>query len=150
VPCDVNKDWNCNVHDIDALSNAILEQNNDPHFDVNADGVLDSEDHRFYVDEFLRSIPGDANIDKSFDSQDLVQIFVAGQYEDRKPRNSTWATGDWNGDLEFNTTDLILAFQTGRYESDTALLIPEPSSFIWCVSLLFLGVGRTTRTNPFQ
>ena len=61
-------------------------------------------------------IPGDSNRDGFFDSTDLVVVFVAGEYEDGIPENSTWETGDWNGDREFDTSDLVWAFVHGDYE----------------------------------
>jgi hypothetical protein len=65
---------------------------------------------------FKMAGPGDANVDGLFNSQDLVQVFQAGEYEDGIAGNSTWNEGDWNGDLEFDTSDLVSAFQSGRYE----------------------------------
>ncbi|MCA9213377.1 MAG: CotH kinase family protein, partial [Planctomycetales bacterium] len=56
------------------------------------------------------SIPGDANHDGLFNSQDLVQIFQAAEYEDDVPGNSTWEEGDWDGDGDFTTSDLVFAF----------------------------------------
>ncbi len=67
------------------------------------------------------SIPlGDANLDGTFDSADLTQIFQRGQYDDGIPGNSTWADGDWDGDGEFSSSDLVAAFQAGRYEQPAA------------------------------
>ena len=59
---------------------------------------------------------GDANWYGRFDSNDLVQVFQAGEYEDDIPDNSTWEEGDWNGDGDCDSNDLVLAFQTGLYE----------------------------------
>ena len=72
------------------------------------------EDRRLMCGDFL---PGDANQDGFFRSDDLVQIMQAGQYEDSVPGNSVWATGDWNGDGDFTSNDLVLAFTTGAYEN---------------------------------
>jgi hypothetical protein len=58
---------------------------------------------------------GDSNLDRRFDSADIVRVFQAGEYEDALTDNSTWAEGDWNGDREFTTRDLVLAFQLGQY-----------------------------------
>ena len=70
---------------------------------------------RYLIEVLLRTNFGDANLDGIFDSQDLVLIFQAGEYEDGTPGNSTWATGDWNCDGEFGTQDLVAAFQAGAY-----------------------------------
>lgn len=58
---------------------------------------------------------GDANLDRRFDSSDLVRVFQSGEYEDAIAGNSTWSEGDWNGDQEFDTSDLVFAFQSGSY-----------------------------------
>ena len=60
---------------------------------------------------------GDANGDGRFDSQDLLQVFQAGEYEDGVPGNSTWEEGDWTGDGEFDSADLLAAFRAGGYTS---------------------------------
>ena len=60
-------------------------------------------------------IVGDANHDGIFDSSDLVTVFMAGQYDDAIPTNSSFETGDWNGDGEFDSSDLVFAFQKGNY-----------------------------------
>ncbi len=54
---------------------------------------------------------GDVNGDGRFDSEDLIAVFQAGQYEDNLPDNSNWFTGDWNGDGDFDTLDLVFAMQ---------------------------------------
>jgi hypothetical protein len=58
-------------------------------------------------------LPGDSNFDGQFDSQDMIIVFQAGQYEDGLTHNSTWVAGDWNGDGDFTTRDFIYAFQYG-------------------------------------
>lgn len=61
-------------------------------------------------------IVGDSNGDGRFDSSDLVAVFIAGEYEDNLPGNSTFAEGDWNGDGDFTTADLVYAFEVGGYQ----------------------------------
>jgi hypothetical protein len=79
---------------------------------------------------------GDANLDGTFGSEDLVTVFQAGQYEDNVVGNSTWSTGDWNTDTDFTTADLVVAFQDGGYEQGpkaAVSTVPEPAS---CVLLM--------------
>jgi hypothetical protein len=64
----------------------------------------------------LRTTYGDANLDREFNSTDLVTVFAAGRYEDGIAGNATWAQGDWNCDGDFESGDLVLAFSTGAYE----------------------------------
>lgn len=72
-------------------------------------------------------IAGDVNRDGVFDSSDLVQVFISGEYEDRARYNSVFDEGDWNNDMEFNSADLVSVFQAGHYETGAlaeALLSP--------------------------
>ena len=61
----------------------------------------------------------DVNDDGVFNSSDLVEVFIEGEYEDDLVGNSTFDEGDWNGDGEFNSSDLVLAFQSGTYVRTT-------------------------------
>ncbi|MCA9214817.1 MAG: hypothetical protein KDB27_17220 [Planctomycetales bacterium] len=65
--------------------------------------------------------PGDANGDGVFNSSDLVAAFIAGEFEDDIPGNSTFEEGDWNGDGDFTTADLVTAFQHNTYSSNARL-----------------------------
>ena len=64
---------------------------------------------------------GDSNLDRMFNSSDLVQVFQAGRYETPTPHDADWAQGDWNGDRDFNSSDLVMAFQSGLYEAGARL-----------------------------
>ena len=69
------------------------------------------------IENVLSTNYGDANLDRLFNSTDLVLVFQAGEYDDQIPLNSLWETGDWNGDGEFDSGDLVLASQSGAYDS---------------------------------
>jgi hypothetical protein len=62
---------------------------------------------------------GDANLDRVFNSSDLVLVMQAGKYENNVPGDATWQEGDWDGDGDFATSDLVLAFQEGNYVAAT-------------------------------
>ena len=83
--------------------------------------------------------PGDADIDGLFNSQDVVNVFKVGEYEDNILGNSTWSDGDWNNNDEFTSADLVTAFQTGNYENTATAVasVPEPAS----VGLLLVGMA---------
>jgi hypothetical protein len=87
----------------------------DPATDVTGDGITDYTDLSFMVTHFLGSTFGDSNLDRVFNSSDLVQVFQAGEYEDAALGNSSWADGDWNCDGDFSSADLITAFQAGGF-----------------------------------
>ena len=110
---DLNGDGQISADDVDRLCKAIRE--NDSQFDLTRDGQLDRADLDFLVIEQLGTTYGDANLDRVFNSSDLVRVFTAGQYDDGIEGNSSWATGDWNCDGEFDSADLVFAFQQGGY-----------------------------------
>ncbi len=111
---DFDRDGQLNDRDIDLLCAAL--GSDDPRFDLNHDGPVDEDDFDLLVESIMGSRIGDANLDRRFDSQDIVFIFQAGEYEDDLPRNSGWAEGDWNCDGDFTSDDLVLAFVEGGYE----------------------------------
>jgi hypothetical protein len=136
---DYNGNQQFDVADIDALAAAIRAASTDrTRYDLNGDQSVDRSDHRFWVERYAHVYFGDANFDGRFGTSDLVQVFVAGHYEDSLAGNATWATGDWNGDGEFSTSDLVEALAGGGYEQGSraaVAVVPEPAT----VLLLILG-----------
>jgi hypothetical protein len=57
---------------------------------------------------------GDSNLDREFNSSDLVMVFVEGKYETGEAAG--WEQGDWSGDGLFDSNDLVHAFTNGNYE----------------------------------
>ncbi len=122
-------------YDIDSITRAIQQDIDWQPYDLNQDGQFTTADRDYLINEIFHTFYGDANLDGEFNSTDLVQVLVSGEYEDQRPLNSTWSTGDWNGDLEFTTGDLVLALSAGGYEKGPkSHPIPEPTS----ISLLLL------------
>ena len=119
--------------------------------DLDGDSDLDvlsasSTVARFAWHENLLPHPGDANQDGRFDSNDLVQVFQAGEYEDDIAGNSTWEEGDWNGDGDCDSNDLVLAFQTGLYEiKSQAAGSPLAAAVDW----LFAQDQRASRPRAY-
>ncbi len=103
--------------------------------DLTQDGIVDAQDLETLIVYILNSFIGDANLDKEFDFDDLLKVFVRGEYEDNLPRNSDWKSGDWNGDLEFTAGDLLSAFQGGGYDrgprKEAVANVPEPANLAW-------------------
>jgi hypothetical protein len=116
---DVDGDGFVGQEDIDAFCRAVRAKN--PWFDLTEDRRVDEGDLWRFVANVFGSIPGDANLDGQFDSSDLLQVFVAGQYEDGDADNSVWATGDWNCDGDFSTSDLVAALQSGAYAANASV-----------------------------
>ncbi|MCA9212945.1 MAG: hypothetical protein KDB27_07770 [Planctomycetales bacterium] len=135
------------ANDIDILLQAVHAGNFVQALDLNGDGALDNTDRDAWLDE-ANSHLGDANLDGTFNSSDLVAVFTAGQYRDAIEDNSTWATGDWTGDRDFDTDDFIAAFKAGDYDRSPAAAratesVPEP-----CVPSVLIVLGLALARKP--
>ena len=148
---DFNEDGDLNVDDIDQISYAIREQINDPRFDLDKSGIVDLADLHHMIQEEIETWFGDANLDGEFTSEDLVDIFTAGEYLDDRVLNSTWGTGDWNADGEFDDADIVTAFIDGGYQAGlrNSPAIPEPSTQRLALFAVCLLAGRF-RLHRFQ
>ena len=120
---DLNRDQQVNAADVDWLAAELREDLPDPTADLNADLLFNEADLDEMIDRILHTWFGDADLDGGFNSNDFVQVFQVGQYEDDVPMNSGWATGDWNGDGDFDSSDFVKAFQHGGYERG-----PQPAA----------------------
>ena len=117
--------------------------------DLDGDGDVDVlaaayADDKIVWYENLLPLPGDANRDGRFDSNDLIQALAAAEYEDDIDGNSTWDEGDWDGDGNFTSDDLILALATGNYERKSSLATPALAAV---VDWLFSDDERTGERN---
>ena len=117
IPGDFDGDGIVAAADIDLLTAEIRSAQPMLRFDLTGDLRVDLADRERLVQGILQTNYGDSNLDGRFDSEDLVQIFRAGQYEDEIPLNSGWADGDWDGNGEFDTGDLVVAFRSGAYRA---------------------------------
>jgi hypothetical protein len=111
--------------DINALQTAILSESTDLRFDLDRNHRVDADDVGRLINELLDTEYGDANLDGQFTTQDLVDVFRIGEYEDGIAGNSTWSDGDWDTDGEFTSHDLVFALQAGGYELMTPLVLPR-------------------------
>lgn len=129
---DYNNNGELDAGDLDLqASDGIKNQN--LAYDLNGDGVVDYDGDRVMWLHDLKKAPvGDADLDRSFTSNDFVQVFIAGLYETGS--EAKWGEGDWNGDLVFGSSDFVAAFTDGYYEQgpfpdDAGLAaVPEPTT----------------------
>ncbi|MCA9196530.1 MAG: pentapeptide repeat-containing protein [Planctomycetales bacterium] len=156
---DVNADDRFDHADINLLSEFLHGRDvpgNGLRFDLDENGVIDLDDHRFWVQEVKHTWFGDADLDGEFNSDDLMTVFQAGQYEDAIDGNSTWQSGDWNADGDFTSADLVVAFQDGGYDAGTraaTFAVPEASgawSFGVINLLILLVASRKTGSRRFS
>ena len=115
-PGDFDSDGELNLTDITLLFQQLQSPQPTEGFDLNGDGLLNDDDRDALIVDLMGTTYGDANLNRVFDSNDLIDALAAGQYNDGIAGNSTWDTGDWNGDGEFDDADLLLAAQWGGYE----------------------------------
>lgn len=119
---DLNNDGLLDINDINAFVPG------GPQFmDMDRNGSVNESDRSYWIHTIMGTNFGDANLDKIFDSQDMVLAISGGKYE--ADSLATWSEGDFDGNLLFNTNDMILALQTGTYETAAAALgVPEPTN----------------------
>lgn len=142
---DVNHSGVLDVGDIDLVTSA--QGKSRPMFDLTEDREITSTDREVLIKELMNTYFGDANLDGEFNSRDLVEVSVAGEYEDGIAGNSGWAEGDWNGDGDFTTSDLVAAFEDGGYEQGPRValnVVPEPSSIL-LITIATLGLMSNRR-----
>ncbi|MFC1758876.1 choice-of-anchor Q domain-containing protein [Planctomycetota bacterium] len=108
--------------DIDTLCTAIHEQSLDLSFDMDGNSAVELLDIEHLMSRW-RTGPGDVNLDRQFDSADLVGVFSAAEYRDDLVGNSRWSTGDWDCDGDFDTSDLVVAFQAAWFEQGRRLAV---------------------------
>jgi hypothetical protein len=135
---DFNNDGVLDASDINALTAASASGGNQTLYDLNNDGLVNVADVNTWITagDIYNSYSGDANLDREFNSGDLVTLFVAGKYETGNP--AVWTEGDFNGDGVFNTGDFVTALSGGGYEVGpraAVSAVPEPGS----ATLLLLG-----------
>ena len=116
--------------DIDLLAAAIKNGTTSLEFDLNADQVVNSEDHLFWIVDLRKTFVGDTDLNGYFDEQDIVEGFIAGKYLSGK--EAGWADGDWDGSLLFDDQDFVAAFVSGGYLAgprSKIASVPEPNAF---------------------
>jgi hypothetical protein len=137
VPGDFDGNGLLDQADIDDLTTQSASTTHPPKYDLNGDTQVDEADVRMWVKELFQSWVGDANLDKEFNSSDLVGVLASGTYE--ADVAAVWSTGDFNGDGRTNSSDLVAALADGGYElgppPPAVAAVPEPST------LLLLGIA---------
>jgi hypothetical protein len=144
VTGDFNNNGVLDAPDIDDLTMQSAGGQNPPAYDLNADNAVNATDVTVWVKQLFGTWIGDANLDKEFNSSDLVQVLASGLYE--VDSDSKWSTGDFNGDGRSNSGDLVAALADGGYEvgAPPALAgVPEPASWtLLAIAGLMWTLGR--------
>ena len=149
VTGDFDGNGELDVADIDLLSLAIRNGEQQSIYDLNADESVDRRDRFTWIEEVKNTYVGDSNLDGEFSTADFVQVFEFGEYEDGIAGNSSWAEGDWDGNGDFESGDFVIAFQSGGFELGPRVqqTVPEPNSLL----LITLGILCTSlRGQPIR
>jgi hypothetical protein len=134
---DFNNNGILDSGDIDDLTQQSAGGQNPTAYDLNNDMLVNEADVTVWVKDLFKSWIGDANLDKEFNSTDLVDVLASGTYEAEVA--SVWTSGDFNGDGRTNSTDLVAALADGGYEQGpppAVAAVPEPSG----LGLLLIGM----------
>lgn len=140
---DFNHDGLIGPEDVDLLARGIMD--GDIHFDVNGDGDVDDDDYAYMIDEVVRTVHGDINLDGVADLLDLA--LMATYFSD----TGGWADGDLNGDEMIDLEDLAIfadSFGSGATAGDPvavmggAVSIPEPGMLGLMGVICVVGLGR--------
>ena len=84
------------------MAAGIRAQETDVRFDVNADNVVDSQDHDFLIDSVFKTQAGDADLDRDVDFADFLLLSASfGK------TNVGWADGNFDLDLSVSLADFL-------------------------------------------
>ncbi|MEM8680952.1 MAG: lytic polysaccharide monooxygenase, partial [Planctomycetota bacterium] len=147
---DGNGAWDC--ADLDLLSEAIVNGNHDPSFDLNGDQLVTADDVLDPTDGWLTVagaspasptqgnpyLPGDANLDGNVDGQD----FVAWNLH-KFSATTGWCQGDFNLDGLVDGSDFLV---WNERKFTTATAVPEPRG-AWLGMLVLVSLVGSLRTG---
>ena len=159
LPCDFDRDGLCGLLDIDQLVTAIETAADDPAFDLNGDGLMDTDDISGWLADAAQEngfaepyLSGDVNLDGTVNAADLNVLALNWQQPGR-----TWSTGNMYVDelaaTEVNTDDLnrvALSWQQS-ISGSAAAAVPEPSGALLgliATSLLLLTTRQARKRDP--
>ncbi len=120
-PGDVNRDGTVGANDIDLLYASL--GSNDPRYDLDDNGIVDTGDVDGLVLNILDTLYGDANLDRMVNEDDFdvwnSHVFQA---------DAGWASGDFNGDVSVDGSDFNMLIDSINDSELPRAVTPEPST----------------------
>lgn len=145
VSCDFDSNGACDLADVDALVAEIAATSNDLAFDLNSDGVVQTDDLVLWLQQAgilnigAPYLAGDANLDGGVDVQDF-NAWNANKFSFA----AAWSAGDFNASGTVDVSDFGIWNSSKFSSSDPANIansVPEPhSSFLvgWMLSCVII------------
>jgi hypothetical protein len=126
--------------DLDLLSAAINATTHDIRYDADGNGILNSEDTRYWVESIRQTIPGDANLDGRVTSADLTALS-----DHMYSSELSWCHGDFNYDGLIDGSDFNVWNQHKGLvaPASDAAAVPEPQSILLALGALGLLISRS-------
>lgn len=129
---DLDNDGALDADDLNTLQLQIQGNADQLRFDFSGDAQLDQLDYASWLYDIFGTLPGDANLDRSVDGQDLL-IWNAHRLQSE----FLWSHGDFNFDGVVDALDFQI-WSNHKFTSAQPPAVPEPG-MIW-LSLVFTPV----------
>ena len=144
VDGDFNNDGSYDCLDIDVLTQAIVQGNNDPTLDLSGDGTLSMADVDLWLAEAGTNnvgapfLPADGTLDGVVDVSDFA-VWNANKFTN----NSSWCAGDFNVDGVVDVSDFAI-WNANKFQAS----MPAPGSADGLVNSKAMELDVDFESNP--
>ena len=153
-PCDFDGDGDCDLMDLDALTQEIVAGTDTPEFDLNGDGVVTAADITDETSGWLTQggaanadvtggnpfLNGDANLDGFVDVTDF-NIWNMNKFNN----TGLWSQADFSADGASDVTDFNI-WNMNKFTSSQPAAVPEPAGLMAIlVGLACIFIGKRRR-----
>ncbi len=111
IPGDLNGDGTLDCVDANTLSTAIADGETNGVYDMNGDGIVDSNDMSFWITDMFGTLLGDANLNRDVDVGDF-NVWNANKFTS----TADYCSGDFNADGNVDVSDFNL-WNANKFQS---------------------------------